>query len=110
LLSKDLELQLQIRRLELEHHDLIELRNAILFAEWTVPLAIITTVVTTAISKGYTFDLWSFLGVLAATYVPYRLIKGERVIRDNLLEGIRNQIDDLIENARKAPISEQTPK
>jgi hypothetical protein len=106
LLSDELDLQLKINRLELEHHDGVESRNAILFAEWTIPLAIFTT----ALTKGYITDFWSFIGVVIGTYLPYRLIKSERVIRDNLLEGIRNQIDDLMEKARKAEASNKNRK
>jgi len=103
LVSEELELQLKIHRLELEHHDLIEQRNAILFAEWSVPLALLTTLITIIVSKGYAVDFWSFLGILAVIIVPYRVVHDERIIRDNLLEGVRNQIDELIKDARKAP-------
>jgi hypothetical protein len=88
------ELELKVKKLELEHQDLIEVRNAILFVEATIPFAILTI----AISNGWIKDIWSFLVVAGFAYFMYRIFKEEQTIKDNLLEGIRNQIEDLIKN------------
>ncbi len=64
---------------------------------------------TVVVAGKVVLDVPSGLLFAIALFLSYRLIKTERVRKDSMLEGIRNQRDDLIQSAKKRP-REQTRK
>ena len=100
------ELEVRIRKIELEYQDIIEMRNALMLAEWAVPAAIFSALVTAIASGKLSADWFPLILYGIGIYVLYRAVRDERRKKDSLLVTKRAELDGLIAQSKipdKAP-------
>jgi hypothetical protein len=85
------ETEYELRRLELQHDDVLSQREVWHNAQWGVPLAIFTA----AIYANWIRDILSFLLVSLLTTVLYTIVSDIRKQKDAELDMIRREIDSL---------------
>ena len=96
-MNQEVNYQAKIKKKELEYQDLLHVRNAILTAQWSIPLAFFIA----SLQLEWIKDFASLAVIGFITWVAYRLIEDKKKEYDKQLQDKLDEFDGLVSRHKK---------